>query len=132
MGSMLSIQLRDAMSDSFAISLDPNCFKQYSTPRELKSFVMGNQGDEIKVDLPLLSSLDDVKLSPLTIGFIQLISSAVLLLMFTISIVPAWYTGKLFAKIQVYKILHALGTDEAILWFWFPFVILYGCYHSHF
>lgn len=42
--SMASVQLRDAISDSFAVVLDPDCFNMYPTPAELKVYVEGDQG----------------------------------------------------------------------------------------
>lgn len=57
LASMASVSVRDAISDSFAITLASDCFDIYATPGALKTFVLGNQGATLEVDLPLLASL---------------------------------------------------------------------------
>ncbi len=121
--SMVSISLKDSIADCFAITLDPDCFDQYSTPSELKAFVMGNQGAALETHLPLLPSLGSMKLSWVTVGLLQALCSVVLVFIFSISVAPAWYIGKLFATMNASTTLHALGTAHRILWVWFPVIV---------
>ena len=94
LSSMMSVSLRDAISDSFAVALSPDCFDVYITPDTLKMHLLGNQGATLEVRLPLLKSLDQKELHWSIVGGIQAIGSIVLLFLFAVSIVPVWYVGK--------------------------------------
>lgn len=51
---MATVQLRDAISDYFAIILDDSCFESHSTPNNLKMFALQNEGAPLEFSLPLL------------------------------------------------------------------------------
>ena len=99
LSSMMSVSLRDAISDSFAVALSPDCFDVYITPDTLKMHLLGNQGATLEVRLPLLKSLDQKELHWSIVGGIQAIGSIVLLFLFAVSIVPVWYVGKTQANV---------------------------------
>jgi acyl-CoA synthetase (AMP-forming)/AMP-acid ligase II len=123
LASMASVSLRDAISNSFAITLDSDCFDKYVTPDTLKAFVLGNQGVPLDVGLSMLASLNQNELSWSTIGALQAIGSILLFFLFSVSIVPAWYVGKWFAHMHAYTAAQAFGTGADILWVWFPVVV---------
>jgi len=50
---MVSVQLHDAIADSFAVILDSDCFEVYETPALLQAFVLGNPGAPLDLYLPI-------------------------------------------------------------------------------
>jgi len=124
MTSMTSIQLRDAISDSYNnVILDPDCFEFYSTPGALKDYVINSDGVTFHIDLPSLSSLDSKSLPWWLLGCIQGLCSALLVFMFAFSIVPAWFVGKFVANHNAFIRLPALEGEVDVSWMWFPFVV---------
>ena len=113
---MVSLQLRDAIADSFAVILDSYCFEVYATPAFLQAFVLSNLG----------ASLLDVYLPTLVHAHMgtlhQALGSIVLLLLFDLSIVPSWYVGDALAGLASIK-SQSLGADATFRWVFLPIVI---------
>ena len=124
LSSLASVQLRDAIYDSFSISLPPDCFDVYSTPRALKDFVLNNQGAPLLLNLPKLSEIESNSLSWSKMGVAQAFCSVFLIFAFTTAIVPAWYVGKYMARnyAQSFAVNTIEGSVE-LTWIWFPIVI---------
>ncbi|GFH54083.1 hypothetical protein CTEN210_10559 [Chaetoceros tenuissimus] len=99
LSSMMSLQLRDSINDHFQVSLDADCFEKYSTPETLKKFVLGHNGTPLKIELKELSTLDTICLPNIVVALLQAICSIIIVLLFSFSIVPAWYFGKGMIKI---------------------------------
>lgn len=121
--SMMSIQLRDAISDSFAITLNPECFEVHKTPDALKRHVLGNQGTPLDVSCVELEPLTQVKLSWAFMGLLQGMGTLVILALFAFSIVPAWFFGRMVVDLNGYSTIKALGTDIDIIWVWIPIAV---------
>jgi acyl-CoA synthetase (AMP-forming)/AMP-acid ligase II/acyl carrier protein len=123
LSSMASVQLRDALCASFATSLSPDCFDIYPTPKQLKDHVFWSQGEHLPTVLPKLNEvLSSRKVSWPFLGLAQGICSILLLFLFALSIVPAWYIGKLvFDNASIP--LHALGTSIIIHWSLIPIAV---------
>ena len=124
LSSIASVQLRDAIYDSFSISLPPDCFDVYSTPRTLKDYVLNNQGAPLQLNLPKLSNIESYSLSWSKMGLAQAFCSVFLLFTFTSAIVPAWFVGKYMANnyAQSFVVDTSKGSLE-LTWIWFPIVI---------
>ena len=71
MSSMVSVQLRDAIVDSFATVLEPDCFEVYNTPVLLKAFVLGNLGLPLDVYLPNVALVQSMALPWWLMGSLQ-------------------------------------------------------------
>lgn len=123
LSSMASVQLRDEISASFAITLDPECFEINVSPDALKAYIIKNQGVPLEVDLPSLYTLYNNNLSWCMLGCVQVFLSIILILLFTSSIVPAWYVGQLLATMDAYSTLKALDGITNIRWAVFPIVV---------
>ena len=118
--SMVSIQIRDSISESFAITLNPDCFEVHDTPDALKNFVFGNQGTPLDVSDVELTPLSKIRLPWTVMGCLQGLGAIMILGLFALSIVPAWYFGKLVVDLNGYTIVKAMSTNVDILWLWFP------------
>ncbi len=123
LSSMASVQMRDKISESFAVSLAPDCLEVHISPNALKAFVTSNQGIPLQVELPELPVTDKKHVSWRALGVIQAFCSASLLLIFVSSIVPAWYVGQLLKDMNAYIRFLAMKDQVDIVWFWFPLVV---------
>ncbi len=123
MTSLLTIEIRDAISASYNLLLDPDCFDIFSTPAALKSYVTSNEGVPLQTYLPSLNELKSAVLPRWLFGWIQAICVLVLLLFFCCSIVPAWFAGKLLFGVNGYRVISALDGESSIVWVYFPLVV---------
>ena len=123
LSSMTSVQMRDAITDNYAITLSPDCFDIYLTPAELKQFVHGSQGVPLEISKPKLAKLHSVQLSWFVMGCLQGLCSVFLLFQFAFSIVPAYYVGKWLANINAFSTIPALGREVDIVWIWAPMIV---------
>ena len=61
----------DAIVESFASVLGPDCFEVYTTPALLKAFVLGNQGVPLDVYLPNVALVQSMALPWWLMGSLQ-------------------------------------------------------------
>jgi hypothetical protein len=115
------MQLRDAISDRFCISLPSDCFDRYPTAAHLKDFVMNTQGIPIPTELPMLDLLPSAAISWLTMGIVQAFGVALLFLLFAVPIIPAWFMGK--AVYGNEALIVAVGDHMWTQWIWLPFAV---------
>lgn len=120
MSSMTSVQIRDAISESFAVTLDPDCFEQHLTPDDLKEYVLGAQGMPLQIELSALDDMNSTKLPWWLLTSLQILGSVILLLTFASAIVPAWFVGKIIARYASSSI-HIEG--QTLIWSWVPIVV---------
>ena len=123
LSSMASLQVRDAISNYYAIALPPECFETYFTPDQLKTYVLGNQGVQLTKGPSDLSVLPQTYIPWKVMGCLQFLCTLIILLSFCASIIPSWYMGKLLVKATAFETVKALGTELHILWLWFPIVV---------
>ena len=125
MVSMISIEIRDAISDSFQVILEPDCFEVYTTPAALKDFVVNSDGGGVplQINLSPLPRIESRTLPWCLFGCIQALYSAFLVFIFAFSIVPAWFVGKFVANQDAISTTPALGGGTYVAWIWFPIVI---------
>ena len=111
MVSMISIEVRDAISDSFQVILEPDCFEVYTTPAALKDFVVNSDGGGVplQINLSPLLRIESRTLPWCLFGCIQALYSAFLVFIFAFSIVPAWFVGKFVANQDAISTTPALG-----------------------
>jgi hypothetical protein len=84
--------------------------------------VMNTQGTPIPTKLPMLDLLPSAAISWLTMGRVQAFGAALLLLLFAIPIIPAWFMGK--AVYGNEALIVAVGGDHMwIQWIWLPIAI---------
>ena len=125
LSSMVSIELRDALYDSYTITLPPDCFETYNTPSRLKDYILRNQGIPIQQNVPSLDSIHSWKLSWFTMTLIQALGSISLLFLFSFSIVPSWYVGQYMTNNYSQKVerITPTGQKVGIFVLWFPVVV---------
>jgi hypothetical protein len=125
MVSMISIEVRDAISDSFQVILEPDCFEVYTTPAALKDFVVNSDGGGVplQINLSPLLRIESRTLPWCLFGCIQALYSAFLVFIFAFSIVPAWFVGKFVANHDAISTTPALGGEAYVAWIWFPIVV---------
>jgi acyl carrier protein len=122
LSSMISMQLIDVISDRFCVRLPSDCFELYPTAAHLKDFVMNSQGTPIPTKLPTLDRLlPSAAISWLTMGIVQAFGAALLLLLFAIPIIPAWFMGK--AVYGNEALIVAVGDHMWIQWIWLPVAV---------
>lgn len=123
LSSMASVQLTDAITDSYPVILDINCFDEYKTPNLLKDFVLGSQCFQLRSSLKQLQKANSTTLSWITAGVMQFILSLLLLLIFSLAVlIPAWYTDKYVSKYLSCSLLN-LQSDATLKLAFFPAVI---------
>ena len=122
MSSMVSVQLRDAIVDSFATVLGPDCFEVYNTPVLLKAFVLGNLGLPLDVYLPNVALVQSMALPWWLMVSLQALGSMALLFLFAFYIVPAWYVGAVVTH-GVSVEIQALNSEWKFRWMWVPIVV---------
>jgi acyl-CoA synthetase (AMP-forming)/AMP-acid ligase II len=121
LSSMISMQLRNAISDRFCVTLPSDCFDRYPTSAHLKDFVMNSQGTPIPTKLPMLDLLPSVAISWLTMGILQAFGVVLLLLLFAVPIIPAWFVGK--AVYGNEALIVAVGDHRWLQWIWLPIAV---------
>lgn len=117
MTSMLSIQLRDSISDSFIVNLDPDCFERCPNPESLKSQVVDTKGTPFSTVLPRLPAVHSARILLASIGRTQFVCSLAVLVMISCA---SYLYG--MPPLQ-WEIL--LLSNESL----FLLQYLYGCYH---
>ena len=123
LSSILSVQLRDSINESFAISLSPDCFDKFTCPAQLKQFVTRNQGKRFSIELKDLEKATSFSTgSWIRMGIVQGICSVFVLCIFVFSIVPAWYVETLVYENSKVP-LQDFGTNRNIHWSWYPFAV---------
>lgn len=114
--SMSSVELRNAITASFAVVLPHDCFLLYETPAALKSHILETQGDSFPTTLPSLPRLESITISWLLMGVIQSIGVVILLGLFAATIVAAYY----FA---VFVIVDGTTEGFSLKWLLLPLVV---------
>lgn len=120
MSSVMSIQIRDALLDFFSVTLSPDSFNLYPTPKDLKKHMLGNQGAPLEVSLPPLTEIKSKQLTWFVLGLIQVTCSLFLLFLFASPIATIWFYGNLFANGDISlarSLVIPLAVPTWMLWF---------------
>jgi acyl-CoA synthetase (AMP-forming)/AMP-acid ligase II len=122
LSSMASVQLQNSISDTFRVSLPPDCFGLFPTPRSLETLLSKPQGNPFPVKERKLRYLKTVKLSWQVLGTVQALGIAAILLLVSVSIVPAWYVARPVVTNES-LVEPVLVGDYWHIWAWMPLAI---------
>lgn len=89
--SLSSIDLRYDIAANLRVHIPSNCFENYPTPAALKDSVLKTGRITPPVELPYVKQIPSLKISWLLLGILQAILAVIILLLFSVSILPIWY-----------------------------------------
>jgi len=121
LSSLAAVELRNVISDSFAVTLPPDCFEVYSTPNSLKKYILIQQGSFLPLLLPELAQIGRKMKSAWLASILQIVGVLSIFLLFGGAIVPAYYFGSWAASESTIELVNI--NERWMKWLWLPVAV---------
>jgi carbonic anhydrase/acetyltransferase-like protein (isoleucine patch superfamily) len=126
LSSMVSLNLQDSIEKRYNVLLPVDWLEQHPTPLALKQYVESGSGTALETSCQEgIASVRSMHLSPVVMGVCQGIGIALLLLLFSVSIIPAWHVYNWLSNDST-KVLFDAGPKQSprfLVWMWLPFSV---------